>query len=421
MDNKFELKNYQKENDIEMEIELDDYIIFPNDEIKGKIHLKPKNQKVKYDLEKLNIILKLTQFTKYEFLYEGSTGKKEESKLIINIISEKYGCYNNKESIDISLIVPKIKDFYPSFEFKKKNYFLFVRHLFTIELPELKIAQSKGIIVCKFPETIENIIKKEKLGKTKYFTIFKDVQTKKGKIAYEFQIKKLIFSLDEKIPIKLTVNKKDLEDVDIKSIEFTLEKILKITDKTSLKFWGEDSRVKKIIMFSKKYEDDEVKNAIMEFLENAEIDKNELPEFVKENNEPKVYAKEIARFIKLDDDFVERDELRFELNPSIKTKLFLCEYKVKFNIKFNKNELKEINEEFLIDLYTLKPKVIDKKIEHYFKTKESSSFEIQTEQQSDYDNLGEQNENDNGFIIMDKKDYRSALNDKNDINKKSKK
>ena len=174
-------------------------------------------------------------------------------------------------------------------------------------------------------------------------------------------------------------------------------------------------------MFSKKYEDDEVKNTIMEFFENAEIDKNDLPEFVKENNEPKVYAKEIARFIKLDDDFIERDELRFELNPSIKTDLFLCEYKVKLNIKFNKNELKEINEEFLIDLYTLKPKVIDKNIEHYFKTKQSSSFEIQTEQQTDYDNLEEQNKNDDGFINMDKKDYHSALNDKNDINKKSKK
>ena len=48
-----------------------------------------------------------------------------------------------------------------------------------------------------------------------------------------------------------------------------------------------------------------------------------MPEFVKENNEPKVYTKEIARFIKLDDDFVERDEQRIELNPSIKTDFFM--------------------------------------------------------------------------------------------------
>ena len=176
--------------------------------------------------------------------------------------------------------------------------------------------------------------------------------------------------------------------MDIKSIEFTLEKILKITDQISFKFFGEDSRVKKITIFSKKYEDDEVKNKIMKFLENVEIDKNDLPEFVKKDNEPKAYAKEIARFIKFDDDFIERDELRFELNPSIKTDLFFCEYKVILNIKFNK-KLDEIKDEFLIDLYTLKPNVIDKNNEHYFKIEESSSFETQTGQQTDYDNLEE--------------------------------
>ena len=420
MGDKFEIKNYQKENDIEMDIELDEYIIFPNDNIKGKIHLKPKNKKVKFDLKNLKIILKLTQFMKYEFQYEGITGKTEESNLKINTTPPYEIHRNYDESISIELQLAKKDNFYPSFEFRKKNYFIFVRHLFTIELPELKIAQSKGIIICKYPEKIENIIKEEKLDKIKYFTIFKDVQTKKGKIAYEFQIKKLIFSLDEKIPIKLTVNKTDLKDVDIKSIEFTLEKILKITDKISLKFWGEDSRVKKITIFSKKYEDDEVKNKIMKYLENIEIDKNDLPEFVKKNNEPKVYAKEISRFIKFDDDFIERDELRFELNPSIKTDLFFCEYKVILNIKFNK-KLDEIKDEFLIDLYTLKPNVIDKNNEHYFKIEESSSFETQTGEQTDYDNLEEENKNDDDFINMDKKDYRSALNDKNDINKKSKK
>ena len=299
MGDKFEIKNYQKENDIEMDIELDEYIIFPNDNIKGKIHLKPKNKKVKFDLKNLKIILKLTQFMKYEFQYEGITGKTEESNLKINTTPpyEIHRIYD--ESISIELQLAKKDNFYPSFEFRKKNYFIFVRHLFTIELPELKIAQSKGIIICKYPEKIENIIKEEKLDKIKYFTIFKDVQTKKGKIAYEFQIKKLIFSLDEKIPIKLTVNKKDLEDVDIKSIEFTLEKILKITDKISLKFWGEDSRVKKITIFSKKYEDDEVNNKIMKFLENVEIDKNDLPEFVKKAMNPKFMQKKVQDLLNL--------------------------------------------------------------------------------------------------------------------------
>ena len=121
MGDKFEIKNYQKENDIEMDIELDEYIIFPNDKIKGKIHLKPKNKKVKFDLKNLKIILKLTQFMKYEFLYEGITGKSEESNLKINIISFVEIRPNYDESISIELQLAKQDNFYPSFEFRKKN------------------------------------------------------------------------------------------------------------------------------------------------------------------------------------------------------------------------------------------------------------------------------------------------------------
>ena len=409
---KFEEKNYKNDSEIEMDIELEEYKVFPYCEIKGKITLKPKNKKIKFDNSELKIILKLTQFIKYEFRYKSLIGKHS----LVDVISEQKIYRSKKESINVKLQVSskKKEKFYPSFEYRNKDYFLFVRHLLTIEIPDLKTSNSTGIIVCKLPE-IENIIKLEDLNKRKYFTIFKDFPTPKGRVVYEFSIKKLIYSLTEAIPVKLIVNTKELEDTKIKSIEFSLEKRLKVTYKINWKLWGEDYREKNKTLFSKKYEGNEVevKNKIFKISENIEIDKNDLPEFVKENNIPQIYEKEIARFIKLDDDFIERDEQRAELNPSIKTDLFFCEYKVKLNVNFNDKKVDEIKEEFLIDLYTFKPTSIDKMIEPYFKSEENSSFESQDGEKSDYKSLEEKKDKTcDDFINLEKNDYRSVLNNK---------
>ena len=82
-------------------------------------------------------------------------------------------------------------------------------------------------------------------------------------------------------------------------------------------------------MFNKKYKGKEVKNKVMKFKENLQIDKDILPSFINEydkKEKSEIARKEIERFIKFDENFLERDELRAELNPSINTELFLCEF-----------------------------------------------------------------------------------------------
>ena len=182
----------------------------------------------------------------------------------------------------------------------------------------------------------------------------------------------------------------------------------------------------KIILFNKKYKGDEVKNKVMTFKENLQIDKNILPSFLNEYDNKKekseMARKEIQRFTKFNENFLERDELRVELNPSINTDLFLCEYKVKLNINFS-NGASNNKEEFLIDIYTLRPTVIDKFLEPYFNIKEHGSFDAQYEGQNDYKDINKEKEEviDSDFVNLEKKDYYLMLNDKKNNFKKSEK
>lgn len=144
------------------------------------------------------------------------------------------------------------------------------------------------------------------------------------------------------------------------------------------KMMGLNKEYKKtIILFSKKYKEAELKNKIMKCKENIQIDKTILPSFINEYDKKErseMARKEIERFTRFDENFLERDELRALLNPSISTDLFLCEYKVKFNIHFSNNNL-STKEEFTIDLYTLKPCVKNNLLEYFFNIQEYSSFD----------------------------------------------
>lgn len=389
MSDKFEEKNYKKDDKIELRIELDEYVFLPYYKVKGNIFLKKKDKDFKCYQKEVEIVYKVTQFQYYE--NPGSKGDK--SKLKIDKITEKRThkvCQNNflenEESFPIELDLPgdEIKNFYPSFEYRNKGFSLFVRHLLTIELPELNTSNSTGIIIGKLPEKINNILKVNDLESNCFRKVKKEnikkLLSNKGTLEYDFQIKKLIYSLTEEIPVKAKISK-DLKDIEIDSIELVLEKKLKIKQPASLqnlKFWEENEGEKEETMFKEKYKGDEIKKNNMSFSLNLEIDKDEFPLFISEfdqKEKSEVSKKEIKRFIKFDENFVERDERREFLNPSINTELFSCEYRAKLNILFKNKTVFDKSEEFIIDLYTIKPSVIDKILENYFKTHENPLFD----------------------------------------------
>ena len=291
-DDKFEEKDYKKDDKIDLRIELNDYIFLPSYNIKGKIYLKKKDENTKYnDLKEIRINYKLTQFQNYEM----TDSKGDSSKLKIDRLfkAKTVGiCPDNflekEESFSIALDLPgnELKNFYPSFEYRNKGFSLFVRHLLTIELPELKASNSTGIIICKLPEKITNILKQNDLQGSNFRKFKKEnikiLFSNKGTLEYDFRIKKLIYSLTEEIPVKVKITK-DLKDVEIDSIELNLKQILKIKQPPSiqnLKFFKGKGGEKENTMVSEKYKGDEIKKNVMNFSVNFEIDKDEFPSFI---------------------------------------------------------------------------------------------------------------------------------------------
>ena len=389
---KFKEKNYKKDDEFELNIKLDNYVLFPCCKINGKIELRQKKDNIEFNKKEFKVKYKLAQFRKYEYEYEGILGSKGDYKKdpMKNVIldSETYHICpkdflkekQKKEfSIDIDeIFLPgeEVKDFYPTFEFREDNLYIFIRHLLTIEIPELNTSNSIGVIICKLPKPY--LEKNLKIIYDDYTWSY--LLRNKGKIGYEFRIQKFSFSLNEEIPITLTVNTSNLKNVKIDSIEFELQKIIKIKGLLNIKPWKENDGEKTVSLFKKKYSDDEVSGENLQFSLKLQIDSEELPEFVKneyDNNNISDYCqKEIEKYIKFDSNFLEKESLnnhRKDLNPSIDTEDFSCEYKITFNFEFNKKMFKE-SDEFAIDLYTLKPCHINECIKPYFEIKESSSF-----------------------------------------------
>ena len=423
MGNDFEKKYIMRNNILDMNIKLKEYILFPGTKIEGTIELIPKIEiKIKNEQK---ILFKLTQFQKYEFCKKSFTGETEElsdnnDNLIIDKGITKYfsnDILNKKTKIDFSLNLPadEKKDFYPTFEFRKKDINIFIRHLLTIELPDIEKKNSTGIIICELPE-------KQNINILEDSNIFVDESIKKnifsksnnGKFSFRISIKKLSFSFDEEIPIILDIDSSELIDLHIKSIEFILQKNIYVKGILDHKLFNKmEERIK---MFSKKYEGAEVNKKHLTFYEKVKLDKSEWPEF----NEGT-----LERYIKFDENFIERDDQRKMLSPSINTDLFACEHKIKINIHFNGYD---INKYFVIDLYNIKPAFIDDFLKYYFIFEENPSFDNEKEKnnpninQNDDNQAGkdktenkiknEEKDTSKDFEIIDNKDYQLLMNGK---------
>ena len=154
-----EENKYRKSNLVEMNIVLKKHIFFPSLKIEGHIELTPKIR-IKANKEQ-KIIFKLTQFRKCEYQSEknGKIENHSESSedLIINKVKDFYlekNDLSHKTKINFNLLLPgdEQKNFYPTFEYRKKDVNIFIRHLLTLEIPDIEAKNSIGVIICKLPE-----------------------------------------------------------------------------------------------------------------------------------------------------------------------------------------------------------------------------------------------------------------------------
>ena len=412
MSDKFE-SNYRKVSEsFELNLSLENYVLLPDSKVKCIIFLKPKYN-IKLRTLNQEIIIKLTQFAKCEFKKEDDTSSKEKKTLILKKIFVKhFPDIINKNILfkDIEFdVTSSSEELLPTFEYRKKETNLFVRHLLTVEMPGFEVMESVGVIICKLPEKIYNIEKKNS-------NIFKDVDVKtflglknEGKLSYNISLKKQVYNPKEEIPINISINSSGLKYLNIESIETIFQKKIiisgfplnieekEILDKQSIKNIKRDQ---KIIKF----------NTQLKF-ENKHI--------------PELSQNEIKKYSKFDENFIKRDDNRTQLTPTISKEknFFKCEYKIKINMVLDNICRKTINEFFIIDIYdiyNINIESIPENLKHYFLIKENEFFEPKKSLNEENINDEETNNtkkkdetNADGFVIFDHEDFISTIEGKN--------
>ena len=404
------LKKYRKVSEsMEMELSLDNYILLPDTKIKINIFLKPKYSFKLGTLDQ-KIIVKLTQFEKSEFQNDDDL----TTKIIDNLLIEKSYVKHFPDIIskkilvkDIELEVPSPNNniFKPTFEFRKSDINIFVRHLLTVEIPGLEIMDSIGVIICKLPEKFYKIEKKNS-------NIFKDeaVNTvfglkNKGKISYNISLKKQIYNPKEEIPINICINSTELKNINVESIEVILQKKI-IIYKFPLNI------EEKIVMDKQTFTELTFDKKIIKLNTQLKFSNKDIPELTE---------KEIEKYTDFDENFLERDDNRTQLNPSMNGNIFKCEYKIKINLVFDNILRKTIYEFFIIDiydLYNINPESIPDYLKQYFIIKENKIHKSLDEKDKKDTNNEEKNKDEtnnidtDGFVVFDHNDFINTIEGK---------
>ena len=403
MGNEFDKKYIKKNSELDMKITLKEYIVFPGSKIEGAIELTTGNEiKIKKEQK---ILFKLTQFEKYELQtksYKAEIQDNSDSNEILIVDKNITKSFKNdylpkKTKIEFCINLPadENKYFYPTFEYRKGDMNIFIRHLLTIELPDLEVANSTGIIIYKLPEKPNKNIEEDS-------NIYKSFYLSKGKFTCNIRIKKLSFSFDEEIPIKLDIDPSELKDLKIEKVELKFQKNIYV--KKTIKIFK--LKEEKTIIASKEYTGAEIKEKNYQLLEKFKLDNSDIPEFTEKTKE---------RFTKFNEHFIERDDQRMILNPSVNTDLFACEYKIKINIHFNYFPL-DIDKEFEIDLYNMKPSLIDDFLNHYFVCQEnplfdSNEYKEKEKEKDDHSTKGNDKEEKKNTKDNDKKAKKDMIED----------
>ena len=334
-------KYFKLEND-KMKIILDNYCIQKEGYIEGSIIIIPK-LKGDIKLKDPKLILSLTQ---YEFFdYKNSSKEKEEHnkyhKIIIFNKEAKIEIENNVINctlkIPIKVSIPKNDNLLPSFNLKNKDFSSGIRHIFTVNFPEIDAINSIGVIISE-----KN--KKEETDNSQN-TLYKDEQINKmglinkGKISYCLRLAKNEFKHAEDINLKVMIDSSGLQETKIDQIKIKLQR--------------------KIIIFGYTVNSD-----LRYSLYEKKFDKNELAELSKQN--PKIYElehtfpkifennfneKEIEQYVHFNENIIDNNWDEKCLAPTVKGYFFSCEYKIKIRTILDSSLITTKKIDFPIQIY----------------------------------------------------------------------
>ena len=386
MDVQLNKAKYFNQENSKMSIVLDNYCVQKEGFIEGSIIIIPK-LKGEIKLKEPKLILTLTQ---YEFFDYTNTNKEKEEhnkyhKEIIFNKEAKTEIENNVINctlqIPIKVSIPKNDKLLLSFNLKNKDLNSGVRHIFTVNFPEIGAINSIGIIIAEKnkKEEIENPQNNN--------TLYKDEQINKmglinkGKISYCLRLAKNEFKHDEDINLKIMVDPSGLQETKIDQIKIKLQR--------------------KIIIFGYTV-NSEFRYSLFE----KKFDKNELAELSKQNTKiyelehtfPKIFEnnfneKEIEQYVHFNENIIDNNWNEKCLAPTIKGYFFSCEYKIKIRT--------------ILDSSLITTKKIDFPIQIYFSDDCFNKFKLTFQKEKDV-KFG-------SFILIPSKDNKKEEN----INKNS--
>lgn len=313
-------KFFHQEN-IKISIVLDNYCIKPEGYIEGSIMLKPI-LKEKIALKDAKIILSLTQyeFCDYKSEKESSKHNQQHKEIIFNK-EAKIEIENNTISctvqIPIKVSIPKNDKLLPSFNLQNKDINCGIRHIFTVNIPDIKAINSCGILISELNE--KNLKGKEENNNIIFRdeNIYKMGLINKGKISYCIRTAKNKYKNDENIDIKVMVDSTGLQELKIDKIKIKLQRKIILFGYTvnsdfrytlNEKIFEKDELSKKNVNNSNKYE--------LEYTI-PKIDENTFNE------------KEIEQYIHFNEIIIDNHWKDKCLAPFMKGYLFGCEYKIK--------------------------------------------------------------------------------------------
>ena len=292
--------------------------------------------------------------------------------------------------------------FLPTFEYRKKATNLFVRHLLTLEIPGFEVIESVGVIICKLPNKVYKIEKKNSnIFKDRDISTFFGLKSE-GKLSYNISLKKQVYNPKEEIPINIIINSTELKYLNIESIEVIFQRKIII-------YGFLINTEEKSILDKKSFDKIKTERKIINFNTQLKFDNKDIPDLSE---------KEIQKYTNFDENFLDRDDNRTQLTPSIDGSLFKCEYKIKINMNLDNIFGKTISEYFIIDiydLYNINSESIQNNLKHYFLIKENEFFEPKKSENIKDTEKNEENKNINDindFEIIEHEDFISTVKGK---------
>lgn len=391
-----------KKLEYKINLEVNKYKYFPEDIIEGSINIQPNdNLNNKFISSDIQINFCLTEeisyyCEKYDYTYETISHYKEKKIYIIEEIIQNFD-FLKGYSITYGLTVPfkfkipkieKSNKLLPTFNFIETDFQCYVRHKLIIEI---KNKSNK----C----SVDIFIKKPKLENgNNYVKIFKDETIKKyflfnkGRLCYYIETFNYC-NYTSPLPIEFHLDKSELKNIKINSIELIINKIISIKEINFL-------YTKKVAM--KKIEiPDNLNN--YQIIDNIILNKNEFPEISKNQLENKIYGDN-----DIDNDLIEKYK-KFNYSPPLENLLFNCIYKLQIIIIFEESLIPDKIIEIPIDYYD------DEYNNYNAKEKlEENKKILEKEKRNSVNNTGDVNKSDikDEFVILDKKDFIDLIDGK---------